>query len=543
MSSGNIRHYGDVSEAVLREEATATSYRQVPSRQAAAASSGEGPRRESEVLLRAKQKADELHRAFEEVRKTKGDLSAAVPGSDREVKNKLRLIGEPICLFGEDPADRRGRLKLLLSKAKYQEMLKPSGKESGRDDKRGGKPEQAELFFTIGSENLKAKRRKLWEISRQKSKKALEAERADFHKTIDYDYNRRFTVLADTLKSAHTIEEFTGAGSESRPLSHIRLSKAVRGADTEGQASRVAVASWSGFIGIWTADETMKHLYTLGSEGHGHSDRCQGVAWHPNGKQLASAGADHNICIWNLPTADIDPNIGDVVGIQPAAVLEGHELRVNNVEYVPVYPQLLASTSHDDTWRLWDVERQEEILLQEGHDHPVFGLAVHPCGSLVATSDMGGVVRVWDLRTGRTVLSLTSDDGGHCKGVLAVDFSPNGFQLATGGMDNSVKIWDLRRRRRLENLPAHEKLISDIRFAPDGRLLLTAGYDGVAKLWSTLDWTDVRNLPVACNKIMSADIDGSVVATAGFDRQFKIWKLPSDDEVKKADEDVEMKAQ
>ncbi|EER00405.1 hypothetical protein Pmar_PMAR020792, partial [Perkinsus marinus ATCC 50983] len=224
----------------------------------------------------AKQKADELHKAFEEVRKTKGDLSAAVPGSDREVKNKLRLIGEPICLFGEDPADRRGRLKLLLSKGKYQELLKPAAaaaaKEASRGDDKRGKVEQ-ELFFTIGSENLMAKRRKLWDITRQKSKKVLEAEREDFHKTIDYDYNRRFTVLADALKSAHSIEEFTGAGSDTRPLSCIRLSRATRGADPHAQAPRVAVASWSGYIGIWSADEKMKRLYTLGSDGHGHSDR------------------------------------------------------------------------------------------------------------------------------------------------------------------------------------------------------------------------------------------------------------------------------
>ncbi|KAF4703084.1 U4/U6 small nuclear ribonucleoprotein Prp4, partial [Perkinsus olseni] len=169
--------------------------------------------------------------------------------------------------------------------------------------------------------------------------------------------------------------EFTGAGSESRPLSHIRLSKAARGADATSQAGRVAVASWSGYIGIWTADESMKRLYTLGTDGHGHSDRCQAVAWNPNGRQLASAGADHNICIWDLPTADADASIDDPVSLQPAAVLEGHELRVNNVEYVPVYPQLVASTSHDDTWRLWDIEKQEEILLQEGHNHPVPSLA------------------------------------------------------------------------------------------------------------------------------------------------------------------------
>lgn len=36
----------------------------------------------------------------------------------------------------------------------------------------------------------------------------------------------------------------------------------------------------------------------------------------------------------------------------------------------------------------------------------VFAIKFHPDGSLVLTGDLGGIVRVWDLRTGRTVLPL-----------------------------------------------------------------------------------------------------------------------------------------
>ena len=39
----------------------------------------------------------------------------------------------------------------------------------------------------------------------------------------------------------------------------------------------------------------------------------------------------------------------------------------------------------DSTWRLWDVEKSEEILLQEGHVEDVHAISFHSDGSLVAT--------------------------------------------------------------------------------------------------------------------------------------------------------------
>eukprot|EP00971_Amphidinium_carterae_P093581 1851885-Amphidinium_carterae.1 len=44
--------------------------------------------------------------------------------------------------------------------------------------------------------------------------------------------------------------------------------------------------------------------------------------------------------------------------------------------------------------RLWDIATSSELLLQEGHSRPTYGVSMHPDGSLLATSDLGGVVRV-----------------------------------------------------------------------------------------------------------------------------------------------------
>lgn len=59
--------------------------------------------RESQRLL-----LDELER-----KKRARDLP--VPTDDSKVKSRLREYGEPICLFGEGPSDRRDRLRYIMS--------------------------------------------------------------------------------------------------------------------------------------------------------------------------------------------------------------------------------------------------------------------------------------------------------------------------------------------------------------------------------------------------------------------------------------------
>lgn len=63
-------------------------------------------------LCRSKEKSALLEE-FERRRKAR---QINVSTDDAEVKNNLRQLNEPICLFGEGPAERRNRLKELLAK-------------------------------------------------------------------------------------------------------------------------------------------------------------------------------------------------------------------------------------------------------------------------------------------------------------------------------------------------------------------------------------------------------------------------------------------
>ena len=75
----------------------------------------------------------------------------------------------------------------------------------------------------------------------------------------------------------------------------------------------------------------------------GHTDNVFAVAFHPDGKRLASAGRDRAIWLW------------DLVRGEEVARLQGHTKRVFSLAFSPD-GATLASGSEDTTVRLWDSE-------------------------------------------------------------------------------------------------------------------------------------------------------------------------------------------
>ena len=70
----------------------------------------------------------ELLEEFERRRRVR---AITVSTNDSEVKAEFRALGEPICLFGEGPADRRNRLRELLGKLGADAVSKRKMQVSG----------------------------------------------------------------------------------------------------------------------------------------------------------------------------------------------------------------------------------------------------------------------------------------------------------------------------------------------------------------------------------------------------------------------------
>ncbi|EOD03876.1 hypothetical protein EMIHUDRAFT_108000 [Emiliania huxleyi CCMP1516] len=343
---------------------------------------------------------------------------------------------------------------------------------------------QKEEFYTEGSQALRAARIWVCKDSMRRAAARLADERAAVEaRCADVTgFERDNALLASKLSGVQN--QLSNFGDE-RPVSYCAFAPG---------GGTCATGSWSSVIKLWSVPDCTQ-VATL----RGHTERISGLAWHPQADKrssgeaaLVSAGCDSLAKLWSSSGQELGE-------------LRGHASRLSRVAFHPS-GRFIGTASFDTTWRLWDAERRETLLLQEGHTRPLYAIAFHPDGSLVATAGLDALLRVWDLRTGKCVQLLH----GHVKQVLGLDFAPTGTSLASGSDDHTVRLWDLRKKRCAYTIPAHSALISHV------------------KLWSTKSSATpelIKTMEGHEGRVMCGDIsdDGKHFATAAMDHTWKLW--------------------
>ena len=87
-----------------------------------------------------------------------------LPTKDLDVRLRLRSMGQPITLFGERQADRRDRLRDLISRLKREDESMGSDSEASSSD-----DEKEEEFYTEGGDTLLEERKWIAEYSLKRS--------------------------------------------------------------------------------------------------------------------------------------------------------------------------------------------------------------------------------------------------------------------------------------------------------------------------------------------------------------------------------------
>jgi WD40 repeat protein/transcriptional regulator with XRE-family HTH domain len=294
---------------------------------------------------------------------------------------------------------------------------------------------------------------------------------------------------------------------------------------------------------------------------HGPEDNVvTGVAFSPDGQELAAASKDGNVYLWRLPGGRA---VAD-------GKLTGATNWVNTVAFSPDGRSVAAGTS-DASVLVWDLATKT-LSATMAHPQPVTGVTWDGSGRVVAAG-ADGTVSLW---------SLPGDviDTGYKPTELA--YSQDGATLAVAG-NGSVQLWDARSHALLASraLPAGAfanaiafrpakagaalvaVAVSDgtvelldgrtlapvtapvkvtvglgqaesLAFSPDGALLATGADDGTTRLYDVTSPARPRAVAIVSGKGQGTPIytvafspDGSLVAASSGNNDVQLWRVTS----------------
>ena len=193
-----------------------------------------------------------------------------------------------------------------------------------------------------------------------------------------------------------------------------------------------------------------------------HPKFVRGVAWHPDGKYLATACDNWHVYVWQIETG------------RRIADLAGHRAVATWVTFSK-QGDLLVSTGWDGTTRVWSPWTSKLLVSATGDSNPQFG----PDDRLLAVGRDGQRLWLWEVAPARERRVLHGHFAQGSVQVSDADVSPDGRLVASAGVDG-FRLWDTRVGKEIAHIPRY--FTSNAFFHPSGKLLITSGRAG-REIW------------------------------------------------------------
>jgi WD40 repeat protein len=293
----------------------------------------------------------------------------------------------------------------------------------------------------------------------------------------------------------------------------------------------------------------------------------QALCFHPDGKMLASAHRDGQICLRNIATGKVTILKGHVVQERLAAFGS-----VNCLVFSPD-GKTFATGGDDHTVRLWNVSDGKNFSVFKTKSN-VTSVVYSPDGKRMAVSYAGGVelwdpekeecvnrfserspglypvsftskgkaltitrdfklpeFTIWDIETGKKIITCK----GHTKTLDGFALNAQGTMAASSDLDKLVLLWDVATGKNIATVYDLPDFSHVLKFSPDGKLLACGGRPRL----NGADATNGVHIFQVSNKrllkvlkghqktiyCLTFSTDGKFLASASSEL-IKVWQLP-----------------
>ncbi len=332
------------------------------------------------------------------------------------------------------------------------------------------------------------------------------------------------------------------------------------------------------FVELFDAENGRELRQMKGHRGGGTRwDRVETVVFSPDGKMLASGGADGLIILWEYPSgrelrriAACDLGVFSIAFspdgrtlaaagcIGPYASVNyfvrfwdsasGNEMGTmgtskkwaNRLEFSPDGKSLAAVVDERDL-HVWNVEMdggtikdvsstrriqlRERLKISEpccdrsGPYCGYFPFRFSPDGlSLIMANQQA--VRSWSTQTGNPQTDSP-------QAVTSISLSNDGSRVAVSCREKTIRVYDGATGKVLARLEGHTDVATFVGLLPDGATVISAGMDDTVRFWDSSTGRSMATIKAGSQGVTAAALsrNGTLLATGGKDYQVRLWSI------------------
>ncbi|CAB0033638.1 unnamed protein product [Trichogramma brassicae] len=207
---------------------------------------------------------------------------------------------------------------------------------------------------------------------------------------------------------------------------------------------RLYSAGRDSIIRIWNC-KNMKDPY-MDSMEH-HTDWVNDIVLCCGGKNLISASSDTTVKVWNAHKGFC------------MSTLRTHKDYVKALAYAKDREQV-ASAGLDKAIFLWDVNTLTALTASNntvttssltGNKDSIYSLAMNPPGTMIVSGSTEKILRLWDPRTCTKLVKLR----GHQDNIKALVLNKDASQCLSASSDGTIKLWSIPQQQCIQTYRVH----------------------------------------------------------------------------------------